>query len=95
MKRPFKIIRDFLRGAVKSFPLGNAVVEGIENVKKEKVSAENITEAINTTNVEKPHSWVSIIAQLGLSLTFIYLFYTKAITADDLKKFIELITSIF
>jgi hypothetical protein len=95
MKKPFKAIKAFFRGAIKSFPIGNAILEGAENVKKEKVTAENITEAIDTTNKEKPHSWVSILTQLAFTSLFVYLFYTKQITAENLQEIVKLILSVF
>jgi len=88
--KPLKAFKAFIRGALKSLPGPNAIIEGIENIKAEKVKAENITEAIEATNSEKPHNWVSIITQLLLTSAFIYLFVTGKLTFENLMKLLEL-----
>jgi len=88
--KPLKAIKAFIRGALKSLPGPNAIIEGIENVKAEKVKAENITEAIDATNAEKPHHWISILTQLALTSVFLYLFAENKLTFENLVKLLEM-----
>ena len=95
IKKLGKTIRDFIRGALKSLPGPNAILEGIENVKANKVNAENVTEVIENTNANRPHSWTSIITQLALTGTFIYLFLTKQLTVEKLQELLTWLVTLF
>ena len=85
MKKIFQIARPFLRGVVKSFPLGNAVIEGVNNAK----ASTNNAEKADTISNPLPHDWVSIITQATVSGLIVYAFVTKAITIDQVIGFLK------
>lgn len=66
----------FVKGAVRSLPLGNALVDGIENVSLKKEDG------------TRPHSWIAIAAEIAFVGLVIYAFITKMITVDDLLKYL-------
>ncbi len=84
-----KIIGAFFRGAVKAFPLGNAIIEGVNNAKG-GVIQEVVTPAGETVvgKVKDPHSWISIVVQVSLILALAYGIYTKQI---DINKVVEVL----
>lgn len=84
-----KIIGSFVRGAIKSFPLGNAIIEGVNNAKGGVLKTVTTEGGETVTGkVKDPHSWVSIVVQLLLCAAFVYGFYTKQI---DLERLIEML----
>lgn len=82
-----KIIVAFLRGVVKGFPLGNAIIEGVNTVKGGIVK-DIVTPAGETVTgiVKDPHNWISIIVQVATILALAYGVYTHTI---DINKVIE------
>lgn len=85
----FKIAGAFLRGAVKAFPLGNAIIEGVNNAKGGVVK-QVVTEGGETVTgtVKNPHNWISIVVQVSLILAMAYGIYTKQI---DIAKVIGIL----
>jgi hypothetical protein len=82
LKKVFVFLKPILRGAIKSLPFGNAVVEIGESIKE---TVDN-----NTKDSAKPltHNWISILVQvIGLSV-IVYAFITKAITIEQVLEFI-------
>jgi hypothetical protein len=82
LKKVFVFLKPILRGAIKSLPFGNAVVEigesikeTVDNVKKD--SAKPLT-----------HNWLSIAVQIIGMAVIIYAFFTKAITIEQVLEFI-------
>lgn len=75
MKKLINIAKPFLRGVIKSFPVGNAIVEGVQNVK--------------AGDGEKPHNWVSIITQLTICGLIVYAFVTHTITIDQVLGYLK------
>lgn len=87
--RPFKIVGAFLRGAVKSFPLGNAVIEGVQNAKG--VTKEVITESGEVVKgaVKEPHNWVSIITQAAFVGLIIWAVVSKQIDINQAVEWLK------
>jgi hypothetical protein len=82
LKKVFIFLKPILRGAIKSLPFGNAVVEISESIKE---TVDN-----NAKDSAKPltHNWISIAVQvIGLSV-IVYAFITKAITIEQVLTFI-------
>jgi len=72
MKEKLKAI---LRGLVKSVPIGNVLVETLEN-KKAPIE-------------EKPHNWYSILAQVGGILILFYMALKKEIPIEQLLEILR------
>lgn len=72
-----KIAGTFLRGVIKAFPLGNAIIEGVNNVKG-GIIKDVITPAGETVTgtVKSPHSWLSVIVQISVIALIIYAVYS-------------------
>lgn len=94
-------ILSILRGVAKSIPLGNIIVEAVENRKAKKELSKTEGEIINgSTKVkmvegkpEKPHDLLSIIAQAAVVGGFVYLFVTKQITIEKLMELLNYFTT--
>lgn len=72
-----KIISPLLRGVIKQVPIVGTPI------------AEIMTNAIQPDGTPKKHNWFSIGVQVVIALATLYAFYTKAITLDDLVKFLQ------
>ena len=72
MKEKLKAV---LRGLVKSVPIGNVIVESIENKKAPKE--------------EKPHDWLSICAQIGGILLLFYMSYKGEIPIEKMLELLR------
>lgn len=85
--------KPIVRGVVKSIPLGNVLIEIIDNAKGKILNPEKIQVNDNTSEVvnTKPHQWRSIIFQLLIVSAIIYALYTRQI---DINQFINLIQSL-
>jgi len=98
MKPILKFLGTILRAGVKSVPVGNVIVEAIENRKAlKKIKSEGWLEGeLKLKTVDglptKPHNWISIAIQLIITGSVIYAFFTKQITID---KLIELLNNAF
>lgn len=80
LKRVFNFLKPVVRGAVKTLPLGGAVIELVDNITKE------------FKGDKKKHSYASILIQLtGLGL-IVYAFVTKQVTIEDV---LQLLNSLF
>jgi hypothetical protein len=102
MKKVLNFLKTLLRAGVKSFPIGNAIVEAVENRKSRKA----IEKAVETGNLlegspkvkmvdgkpENPHDYLSIAFQLLIVSAIVYAFATKQIT---IEKLIELLNGAF
>jgi len=73
MKEKLKAI---LRGLVKSVPIGNVLVETIENKKA-------------PTSEDKPHNWLSILAQIGGILIIFYMSYKKELPIEQMLELLR------
>lgn len=84
-----KIAGAFFRGAIKAFPLGNAIIEGVNNAKG-GVLKTVVTPSGETISgrVKEPHSWISIVVQIALIVALIYGVCTKQI---DINYVIEIL----
>ena len=92
MKPRKGILKAIFRGVVKSFPIGNVIVETIQNYKaKPLLNVEPSEQAEIVNKTEKPHNWVSIAVQLLITAGIVYAFATKQITID---KLIELLNGL-
>ena len=82
LKKVFTFLKPILRGAIKSLPFGNVVVEIGESIKE---TVEN-----NNNDLAKPltHNWLSIAVQIIGMAVIIYAFFTKAITIEQVLEFI-------
>ena len=82
LKKVFVFLKPILRGAIKSLPFGNAVVEIGESIKE---TVDN-----NAKHSAKPltHNWLSIAVQIIGIAVIIYAFFTKAITIEQVLEFI-------
>jgi hypothetical protein len=82
LKKVFVFLKPILRGAIKSLPFGNAVVEIGESIKE---TVDN-----NAKDSAKPltHNWLSIAVQIIGIAVIIYAFFTKAITIEQVLTFI-------
>lgn len=90
MKKRKGIFRAVLRGIVKSIPLGNVIVETVENFTAKPLIEQSTDEQINTiAQTDKPHNWVSVTIQLLIVGAIVYAFTTKQI---DINKLIELLS---
>lgn len=98
MKPILKFLGTILRAGVKSVPVGNAIVEAIENRKANRAIKKgmSIDETVKYKSVdgkpEKPHDWLSIAVQLIITGSVIYAFFSKQIPID---KLIELLNNAF
>jgi hypothetical protein len=82
-----KVILRNLRGLIRINPAGNAAIDIVENIatifKNKKGLGEN--------KIQLPHSWNAILVEIiGVGI-IIYAYYTKIITVEQLKQFVELI----
>ena len=82
LKKVFVFLKPILRGAIKSLPFGNAVIEIGESIKE---TVEN-----NNNDLAKPltHNWLSITVQIIGLVVIIYAFAIKAITIEQVLEFI-------
>ena len=86
------ILKAIARGVVKSFPLGNVVIETINNFKaKPLINIEANEQSEIISKIEKPHNWISIATQSVIIAALIYAFVTKQI---DLNKLIEILSGL-
>ena len=83
------ILKAVFRGVVKSFPLGNVIIETVNNFKaKPLINIEPREQADVIKQIEKPHNWVSISTQLIIIGAIVYAFATKQI---DLNQLIDIL----
>jgi len=83
------ILKAVFRGVVKSFPLGNVVIETINNFKAKPIYELDVEKQVEKiSGFDKPHNWVSIATQSVIVAAIIYAFVTKQI---DLNKLIEIL----
>tara|TARA_R110000868_G_scaffold308_2_gene2553 strand:- start:1016 stop:1297 length:282 start_codon:yes stop_codon:yes gene_type:complete len=82
LKKVFTFLKPILRGAIKSLPFGNAVVEIGESIKE---SVDNVK---NDSAKPLTHNWLSIAVQIIGMAVIIYAFFTKAITIEQVLEFI-------
>lgn len=87
MKPKKGILKAILRGILKSVPIGNTIVETVENFKA-KTNAE-IESGGEVGKVEKPHNWISILTQLTVIGVIVWAFVTKQITIEQLINFLS------
>jgi len=76
MKRIITLLKPMARGIIKSFPLGNAIIEGVKSGKAQ------------VNGKPAPHNWVSILMQFICIGAIIYAFITHAISLDTLLKYL-------
>ena len=78
-KKPFvhKFVLPILRASVKQIPIiGTPIAEATTNI-------------LTPSEEPKKHNWISIATQGVIALCIIYAFYTKAITLEELIKFLQ------
>lgn len=85
-----KIVTPVVRGALKGFPMINGAVEAIRNRKGVKVEVTNESGEVVSGTV-KPHDWKSIITQLAVSGTLIYLFMTGKLSKDSVMDLLSVL----
>lgn len=87
MKPKKGILKAILRGILKSVPIGNTIVETVENFKAKPVIDAATNEIVE--KIEKPHNWVSILTQLTVIGVIVWAFVTKQITIEQLINFLS------
>lgn len=80
-KKIGKVIKPILRGALKSIPILNPIIEITENIRSE-VKNQNSGEV-------KKHNYISITIQIICVIAIIYAFATKQITVDQLLQLLN------
>ena len=84
------ILKAVFRGVVKSFPLGNVIIETVNNFKaKPLINIEPREQADVIKQIEKPHNWVSIATQLIIVGAIVYAFATKQIDLNQLINILK------
>lgn len=74
------VVAPLVRGTVKSLPGGSLMFEVINSIKHVKDPAK--------AGDQRPHSPISILAQVVFLAVIVYAFYTKQITIDDVMNYI-------
>lgn len=77
MKKIISFVKPFVRGAVKSLPFGNAVIEIGTSIKEAVVNKQNDSAKSLT------HDWKSIMTQVVVMGLIIYAFAVKSITIEQ------------
>lgn len=79
--KKFKLIAgSFIKGALKSNPLGNAIVTGIQAVRGTD---------LGTGAPAKPVNWVALVAEIGGVLVLAYLVVKGVIPVEKLIQFLQ------
>lgn len=81
-KRIGNIVRPIIRGALKSIPILNPVIEIIENFRNEAITKNEGLEI-------KKHNYLSILIQFICVGAVVYAFATKQITIEDVLKLLK------
>lgn len=87
MKKFFKetklgrFLAGFAKGAARSIPVGNAIMDGIENIASKK-------------DDKAPHRWPAIVAEIVFVGLISYAFITKMITVDQLINVLKMFAQI-
>lgn len=87
----FRVIGAFLKGAVRSFPLGNAIIKGVETAKGGALKTVLTADGdVVKGQVKDPNAWLKIVVEVAVTGAVIWAFLTKAITADDMIRVLGL-----
>lgn len=81
LKGFFNTLKTIGRGVIKAVPIGNVLVEAVQN-KKAVIAAKD--ENGNPVPVDKPHSILSMVVQVIIVLAIGWAFYTEKISVHQL-----------
>lgn len=82
------VLKPIVRGALKSIPIVNPIIEIITNISNE------VKGTVPTVNGEPvKHNYLSILVQIVCVACIVWAFYSKTITIEDLVKLLKDFTS--